>query len=204
MFITYFLWGLTQSFQTYDPFSKCLYVHIEKVSQSSSIVYKSSTWIVLCVGLSFVKRRDRGYFITMNDSSIFGDIKTNFSKQLFAIYSMFGNGSCVFQNNLNAVASGGQWPVPWTHRGPCSPHHHFHPCIYNNGNNIRNGDNTKDWSQTISHIFFKFANTHMCSRRECWKEYKTHRLPTSWRCILWSISMRFSMKTNVHFVKGTI
>ena len=57
MFIKYFLWGLTQRIQCYDPFWKFLYVHIEKVSQSSSIVFKSSTWFSLCVGIFF----ERGY-----------------------------------------------------------------------------------------------------------------------------------------------
>ena len=35
-------------FQSYAPFSKLLYVHIEKVSQSSVIVFKSSAWFSLC------------------------------------------------------------------------------------------------------------------------------------------------------------
>ena len=70
MFIKYFLWGLTQRIQCYDPFWKFLYVHKERVSQSSSIVFKSSTW---CVDLFLV-----------ND---FFDIQTNFFKQLFAIHN---------------------------------------------------------------------------------------------------------------------
>ena len=48
----------------------------------------------------------------------FRDVKTNFSKQLFAIYNMFGNGSCVFQNNL--PDHGFALDPPWTLQPPAS------------------------------------------------------------------------------------
>ena len=84
-------------------------------------------WLIFCY-----REEIGGIFITMNDSSLFFDIQTNFSKQLFAIYNklfeLFWNGWWVFQNSLNPGASGGQRlpgplnkALPWAHVGLADP-----------------------------------------------------------------------------------
>ena len=74
-------------------------------------------------------------------------IKTNFICNLQHAFELFGNGSWVFQNSLNAGDSGVLWPpgpltktLPWIHFGPCNPQApniifrfssfgNFHPCF---------------------------------------------------------------------------
>jgi len=91
-FSTYFVWGLTQRFQSYAPFSKLLHVHIEKVSQSSSIVSKSSTWFS---------------FMFWHPNQFFKTVICNLQQD----FELFGNGLWVFQNSLN----------PGVLRGPLDP-----------------------------------------------------------------------------------
>ena len=74
-----------------------------------------------------------GIFITMNDSShILLGHRNQFFKTVICnsqhAFELFGNGSWVFQNDLNPGASQGLRPPghltkasPWTHRGSCWP-----------------------------------------------------------------------------------
>ena len=111
MFITYYLWGLTQRFHSYAPFQNSymytIFFHSFQVINMHFYMF----WLIFCD-----KEGIGGTFITMNDSSLIFDIQNNFSKQFFAIYNKHlscGNGSLVFQNSLNPGASWGPL-TPWT------------------------------------------------------------------------------------------
>ena len=131
MFIIYLFeaWHRVSKFCPFFEILICTYresVTIFHSFQAINMIF-FMCWLNLCD-----KEGIGDIFITMNDSSLFFDIQTNFSKQLFAIYNklfeLFWNGWWVFQNSLNPGASGGlRHPghltkaFPWTHWGPCSP-----------------------------------------------------------------------------------
>ena len=120
MFSTYLLWGVTLRLQSYVPFSKLLYVHIEKVSQSSSIVFKSSAWFSLCVGIFCDKEGIGGMFITMNDS--YKTVICNLHKLLSCLEMDHGSSKTAkIQELLRAFGPQTTKTLPWTHCGHCSP-----------------------------------------------------------------------------------
>jgi len=101
-------------------FSKLLYVHIEKVSQSSSIVFKSSAWFSLCVGIFCDKEGIGGMFITMNDS--YKTVICNLHKLLSCLEMDHGSSKTAkIQELPRAFGPQTTKTLPWTHCGHCSP-----------------------------------------------------------------------------------
>ena len=131
MFITY--WGLTQRFHSYAPFSKLWFVNIEKVSQSSSIVFKSSTWFSICFGLSFVTQRESEVYLSqwmiaelfLTSKTIFQNSYLQFTTSIWAVWKWIIGLPKQLKSRSFRVPSAPPGPLtkalPWTHRGYCSP-----------------------------------------------------------------------------------
>ena len=126
MFITYFLWGLTQRFQSYVPFFNtliCAYRGVSIFFQSFQVIF-FMFWLIVC---------DKGgIFITMNDSPLFSLFLT--SKPIFQNSNLQYTTSfwAVWKwimSLLKQLKSRSFWgpfgtltkALPWTHRGPCWP-----------------------------------------------------------------------------------
>ena len=116
MFSTYFVWGLTQRFQSFAPFFKTL---VCAYREGVTIFFHCFQVISMI------------FFMFWHPNQFFKTVICNLQQ----VFELFRNELWVFQNSLNPGASDGlRSPGPltkalsWTHRVHCSPpgpQHHF-------------------------------------------------------------------------------